>query len=107
MSRLRVLIAANGAGGRILPALPVTRELVARHSGELHFSGAGFADNYSLLAHNLYSMGQAGIGRVSKAVERYGKALPLLPAHTGEGPPSPLPPHTPQGYTDIFAILCR
>jgi len=73
LSNLRVLIAANGTGGHIIPVLDVARELVTRHSDEVLFSGAGFADNYPRLAHNLYSIKQAGMrsrGRVLKAVER-------------------------------------
>jgi UDP-N-acetylglucosamine--N-acetylmuramyl-(pentapeptide) pyrophosphoryl-undecaprenol N-acetylglucosamine transferase len=36
---LRVLIAGGGTGGHIIPALAMARELVARHTAEVHFVG--------------------------------------------------------------------
>jgi len=56
LATLRVLIAGGGTGGHIIPALAVARELVARHSAEVLFTGAGFADNYPLGAQNLQSL---------------------------------------------------
>ena len=87
MSQLRVLIAGGGTGGHIIPALAVAREPISHHDAEMLNSGAGFADNYRLLAHNLHSMGWVGMtsrDRVTKAAERSREgSYPL--------PPSPFP----------------
>jgi len=83
LPNLRVLIAGGGTAGHIIPALAVAREPVAQHDAELLNSATGFADNYRLLAHNLHSMGWAGMmieGRVTKVVDRSrGAATPPTP----------------------------
>lgn len=82
LSNFRVLIAGGGTGGHIIPALALAREPVAHYDAEVPNSGAGFADNYSLLAHNLHIMEWAGMtnrGRVTKANERSRKVPPPTP----------------------------
>jgi hypothetical protein len=84
LSHLRVLIASGGTGSHIIPVVTVAREPVAHHNAELLNSGAGFADNYRLLAHNLLIMGWAGTtsrGRVTKLVGRPREdSYPLSPS---------------------------
>ena len=82
LSTLRVLIAGGGTGDHIISALAVAREPVAHYDVEVLNSGAGFADNCRLLAHNLHSMGWAGMtsgDRVTKAVERSRESATPLP----------------------------
>jgi len=82
LSQLRELITGGGTGGHIILALAVAREPVAHYEAEAINSGAGFADNYRHLAHNLHSTGWAGMtskGRVTKSVERSQEGYPPTP----------------------------
>jgi hypothetical protein len=70
---LRGIIAGGGTEGHIIPMLAAVL-----------ISNAGFADNCRPLAHNLHSMGWAGMtsrGQLTKAVERSREVLPPPPSY--------------------------